>query len=181
LAIQSREDLDKFYSNNNDPWNYSTNSDDQLRKNYLFANLPRRLYERTLDIGCGNGFVTLDLPGREIVGVDISQKAVEHAISRAKDLQHENMKFLDRSIFDLSSKEFGRFDLVVITGVLYPQYIGKARSIIYKIVDDLLDDEGILISCHINEWSPPRFPYINLDTVLYQYREYTHRLEVYKK
>ena len=69
----------------------------------------------------------------------------------------------------------------MITGVLYPQYIGESKSLVYRIIDDLLAPDGILISVHINEWYSARFPYLRLKESYYSYREYTHLLETYVK
>jgi hypothetical protein len=75
----------------------------------------------------------------------------------------------------------GRFDLVVITGVLYPQYIGEGQRLVYTIIDDLLEAGGHLVSAHIAEWYQCRFPYISVTREYYRYREFSHVLEVYIK
>lgn len=179
--IQSSSELDAFYSNA-DPWGYIGNPDDERRKLELLSTLPRRKFERCLDIGCGNGFVTCSLPGASVLGIDISPKAIEWARQNgieqgiADRVQFKNFSLLDPAIADL-----GRFDLVVVTGVLYEQYIGKAKSVVRTIVDDLLEDGGVIASCHIRDWSHMRFPYTLLDRLLYPYREYTHHLEVLVK
>ena len=180
-TIQNSEDLDEFYENP-DPWGYRTNSDDERRRMELFSALPRRGYKRCLDIGCGDGFVTLGLPGEGVVGVDISEKAIHWARQNAATLPDAGrFRFEQLSLFELDAHKLGRFDLIVITGLLYEQYIGKGKSVVRCILDDLLEEGGILVSCHIRDWLPPRFPYALLDMTLYPYREYTHQLEVYKK
>ena len=61
--IQSSDDLDKWYGQA-DPWGYESNPDDLKRKALLLSELPVKDYQRVLDIGCGHGFITRDLPGR---------------------------------------------------------------------------------------------------------------------
>lgn len=180
-GTQRPEELDAFYERP-DPWGYRTHPDDERRRMELLAILPRREHRRCLDIGCGDGFVTHALPAREVVGIDASEKAVQWARqNNAGKADAARFRFENLSLFDPRVRALGRFDLVVITGVLYEQYIGKGRAVVRCLVDDLLEDGGTLVSCHIREWSPLRFPYGLLDMTLYPYREYAHQLEAYKK
>lgn len=180
-TLQPLRELDSFYSVA-DPWDYANNPYDAKRKTELLSLLPSRQWNRTLDIGCGNGFLTFDLPGEKITGVDVSAAAISWARkARDKRPDAERFDFFSENVFKLDALELGTFDLVVITGVLYSQYIGKAFSVIVQRIDALLEKGGLLVSCHIDEWKPPRFPYTTLDTVLYPYRDHTHRLEVYRK
>lgn len=179
--MQSANELDEFY-HQPDPWDYQSNPDDRERKNRLLSLLPAGTVQRTLDIGCGDGFITFDLPGKKVVGVDLSQRAVRFAQDRAA-ARDDSARFEYRamSLFELTSGLLGKFDLIVITGVLYRQYIGNASSMVNLIIDDLLEPGGYLVSCHINEWLMSRFPYSRIDASLYTYRGYTHKLEVYRK
>lgn len=180
-STQTAEELDEFYAEP-DPWRYADNPSDMRRKNELQSVLPHQKFERTLDIGCGNGFITFNLPGDKIVGVDLSSRAIEWAENnRLKHPDAKRFEFKKASLFDLEQEQLGRFDLIVITGVLYPQYIGRSFSVVREVIDDLLADNGVIASCHIDDWNPPRFAYSILDVSLYPYREYLHRLEIYRK
>ena len=173
--------LDAFYAEA-DPWQYDTTPDDQTRKDRLLSLLPRRDFKRVLDIGCGNGFLTVDLPGEEVVGLDISERAIDWARARAALRPDANrFQFHARSLFETSADDLGDFDLIVIAGVLYPQYIANGFVAVQLIVDNLLRPAGVLASLHIEECSPHRFGYTLLDASYYDYREYSHRLEVYLK
>ena len=174
--MQSRHELEDWHSAQ-DPWEYEQHPDDQLRKSILLSELPQRSYRRTLDIGCGQGFLTRDLPGESVLGIDIS----EEAVIKARKWKNERIDFTQASLFELPDKVDDSFDLVIITGVLYPQYIGRALSLVYNIIDGLLVEDGILVSVHIDEWYSARFPYLILKEHFYSYREYTHRLEIYVK
>ena len=179
--LQPLKELELFYSNE-DPWGYETNSDDVKRRNIILSEIPERNYENVLDIGCGHGFVTRELSGKKITGIDISTNAITQAKShQTKQSKTKHIDFIQSSIFDLDSHIYGIYDLIVITGVLYPQYIGQAKTAIYKIVDKYLASDGILICCHINEWYKLRFPYLMLENYYFEYREYTQCLEVYIK
>lgn len=177
--LQPIDELEKWWENP-DPWNYENNPDDLKRREMLISVLPDVQYQRVLDIGCGNGFVTEYLPGKEIIGIDVSANAINHARKRSKKLKH--IKYYQGSLFDLPSLFEGKnFDLIVITGVLYPQYIAKSEKFVYTVIDDILQQGGYLVSCHIEEWYNCRFPYITLQRKYYPYKQYTHILEVYLK
>lgn len=177
--IQKIEEIEKFWEDP-DPWNYENNPDDLKRRALLLSLLSKDKYKKILDIGCGNGFVTVNLPGDEIIGIDISTNAINHAKNRSKGLDH--IKYFRASLFDLVEYNWDRaFDLIVITGVLYPQYIGHSELLVYLIIDNMLQVGGHLVTCHIEEQYNARFPYITLRREYYPYREFSHILEVYLK
>jgi predicted TPR repeat methyltransferase len=175
--LQPLSDLEKWWENP-DPWEYENNPEDINRRAMILSALPQKRYKKILDIGCGNGFVTHRLPGEEIIGVDISTNAISHA----QKAGFFHIRYYPYSLFDLPRLSWTQsFDLIVITGVLYPQYIGKSHRLVYTILDDLLVMGGELVSCHIDEWHESRFPYNTLHREYYPYREYIHLLEVYRK
>lgn len=174
--IQSKEELNEWYKTP-DPWEYENDSDDKKRKQILLSEIPDIRYKDVLDIGCGNGFITVDLPGDKIIGADISENAVDFA---NKNNTKQHVSFESANIFDLTAWD-RKFDMILITGVLYPQYIGSSSKLIYLIIDKLLNKNGILVSVHINDWYNCRFPYNLMRENFYPYRQYLHRLEVYQK
>ncbi|MBZ5588312.1 MAG: class I SAM-dependent methyltransferase [Acidobacteriia bacterium] len=176
-VVQSRDELEEWWKDP-DPWGYESTDADHTRRALLLAAIPKRHFLRVLDIGCGNGFVTERLPGDRVVGIDISSNAIAHANKR----RSPKVSYECHSLFALPELGWSEpFDLIVITGVLYPQYIGRSERLVYAIIDDLLTQGGNLVSCHIDEWYQTRFPYVTLSREYYTYREYTHVLEVYAK
>ena len=178
VSLQPLAEIEHWYEKP-DPWQYEDSPDDLKRKSMLLSVLPQARYGRILDIGCGDGFITRNLPGDKIIGVDISENAIKHAKSKPQP----NIEYQQKSLFDLGVTDFGSqlFDLVVITGLLYPQYIGMSQKLAMIIIDELLPPGGHLVSCHIDEWYAMRFPYITLHREYYPYREFNHLLEVYLK
>lgn len=174
--LQPLDELERWHGIS-DPWGYELTHDDAYRKAILLSELPQRHYRRVLDIGCGQGFITRDLPGEEIIGIDISSNAIRFAA------QHANRKtrYVRGSILELDGIVTGEFDLIVITGVVYPQYIGHALNLVYDSICKLLADDAILICVHIDAWYQARFPLLRLREHFYPYKEHTHRLEVYIK
>jgi len=174
--IQKTEEIDKWHLEK-DPWGYESNSFDKKRKNILLAEIPELDYKNVLDIGCGQGFITQDLPGENVIGVDISEKAIKFAQEKNSEVE-----FKAGSIFDLNTMfSSTKFDLIVITGVLYKQYIGQSNNLIYLIIDSLLNKNGVLLCVHIDGWYNSSFPYLKSKELFYPYREFTHKLEVYIK
>ncbi|MBQ7738863.1 MAG: class I SAM-dependent methyltransferase, partial [Desulfovibrionaceae bacterium] len=157
--IQSIEEIERWYSEE-DPWHYDQSSNDEMRKINFLSVLPKNItYERVLDIGCGNGFMTVDLPGEVIIGCDISCNAINYAKKRAEKLNRTNITFKNMSIFDCSPENLGGFfDLIVINDVLYSQYIGDSISLVHLIVDNILKDCGYLAVSHISNMKITHFP-----------------------
>lgn len=174
--MQPLDEIERWHREK-DPWDYESSEYDQLRKEILLSEIPPGKYQNVLDIGCGQGFVTRDLPGDRVFGVDISGEAIRHA----KKYEDGRISFQQASIFDLNSIFTCKFDLIVVTGVLYPHYVGNSLSLIYEIVDKLLNSGGVVVSVHINSWYRARFPYLLFREFSYDYREYVHKLEIYSK
>ena len=174
--LLSIEEFENFYRQP-DKLEYVITPDDNKRKENILSEIPNRNYKNVLDIGCGTGFITRELPGEKVHGVDISSKAIEQANLH----QSTRLKFSLASIFELPSKLTDKYDLVVITELLYTPYIGKSHNLIYSLINQLILDDGILLCCHINEWYEARFPYLMLEYCLFEYKNYTQRLEVYIK
>jgi SAM-dependent methyltransferase len=179
--VQSPAELDDFWKKE-DPWGYRVHPHDRIRVGELLAALPRRTYERVLDIGCGDGFLTFELPGNQVRGLDLSKEAIRWATERAKARPDAaRFTFAAASIFDLGQLDLGTFDLIVITGVLYPQYIAGGFAAIEATIDGLLAPGGVLASVHIGDWYRVGFGLMRLSQHRYAYREYEHVLEVYQK
>ena len=176
--IQPIDELESFHKKR-DPWGYETNRSDQIRKEILLNELCDFKCSNILDIGCGQGFITKILKGNKVFGVDVSLEAIKYA---KLNNSIKNIEYLQGSIFDLNNLFKSKsFDLIIITGVLYKQYLGDSSSLIYHIIDNLLMDKGRLITVHIDEWKLCSFPYRKIKELKYPYREYIHNLEIYYK
>jgi trans-aconitate methyltransferase len=90
-----------------DPWGYRSTPDDAHRKLTILQTLqPYAPFQRALDIGCGEGYITEDLPAASIDGIEISDKAAARLASNIRRVQVPD----------------GRYDLVITTGTLYREY-----------------------------------------------------------
>lgn len=161
--MQTIKEIEDWYKTP-DPWGYESNPDDDIRKKHILEALEGYgTFKKALDIGCGEGFITRDLPAERLYGFDVSQQALErlpehiHALRRPQDIK-------------------GKFDLVVATGVMYPQY--AYADIIHMIAKSA---SRIILLCNISEWEMPDIQTIpnQMKFEQFKYREYTQNLRVY--
>lgn len=91
----------------------------QRKYDVLSSLLPDRHYAKALDLGSGHGLLArrLSLKADEVLGIDISQVAVDQA--NALHSEVPNLSFLQADVLDLPSTLDGRFDLVVVADMLY--------------------------------------------------------------
>ena len=157
--MQTKQELEDWYDSP-DRWGYFSNPEDFKRRDFILGLLEdEQLYKRALDIGCGEGFITEKLPAAEIYGLDLS----DNAMSR-----------LPQIVKAVTTPE-GKFDLVISTGTLYPQYDHKA---IYDMIMKC-SSKHILIS-GIAEWLIDYDFGEPIKTINFNYREYTQRTTLYK-
>jgi hypothetical protein len=161
--MQSKEELEQWYLRE-DPWNYKNNPADLKRKAELIMALNEvnsfNEYERALDIGAGEGFVTCSLPAKEIHGIEISDNAASRFPDNVKRVLAPCMK---------------KYDLVMTTGTLYTQY--DHRQIKDWIVD--CSTRHILVA-GIRDWLIDyKFGNVIFEKE-FQYREFTQRVIIYE-
>lgn len=178
---ESKEEIENFYEKS-DPWGYKTNPSDKFRKqrilkvlNEFLEKSGRQKFKRTLDLGCGEGWITEDLPAEEIIGIDISSQAIERTKKSASKAQYYSLDLNEILIKDLL---IGNFDLIVATGIFYKDYIKP--KVVEKIID-YLEPGGILLSCHIKQWKIFRPKLSKLYQEEFPYREYDEELILYQK
>jgi hypothetical protein len=154
--MQSKQELENWYIQE-DPWKYKTTEDDYIRKEKIISLLKN--YNKALDIGCGEGFITKDLPAKEIFGIELSDNASLRLPPNVNRLQTPD----------------GKYDLVITTGTLYQQYnhqqitewIKECAS--YHILVGGIKDWMI--------WSD--FGKI-INEIEFKYREYTQVIRLYE-
>lgn len=155
--MQSKEELESWYTVV-DPWAYKQTADDQNRKQIILGMLGTH-YNRALDIGCGEGFVTTDLPATHIHGIEISDNAAARFPANVQRVFQPE----------------GKYDLVMTTGTLYQQYDHK------QIYDWVMSasSKHILIA-GIKDWLQP----YNFGTAMivreFKYREYIQQVTLYE-
>lgn len=93
---------------------------------------------KILEIGCGMGYLTFALhkAGFNILGLDISQKAIDYAIKMYGDF------YICADIFEYSKKNSNKFDIVILTEVI--EHVTNPIEFL-KEIKKLLTDKGKII------------------------------------
>jgi len=157
--MQSKEEIERE-SEIEDHWGYETNEWDTLRKNKILSKLTKQ-YERALDIGCHEGFITRDLPAKIKEGYELSDNA-------AKRLPSTILRVTEPS---------GEYDLIVATGIMYGHYdFRKFLDIIKKHA------KGTVLLSNIKAWEVPEVAELGtpIHVEEYPYREYTQIMRIYE-
>lgn len=151
--MQTKDELEKWHSKP-DAWGYETNPDDSKRKEAILSML--NTYNKALDIGAGEGWITKDLPADEIHAVEISDNAAARFPNNVKRVKEPE----------------GYYDLVITTGTLYKQYDRQW-------ILDLIKSHATyhILIAGIKNWLPElpkpdkylEFPYREYTQVIYFY------------
>lgn len=177
FKIQSPKEIEEFYKKE-DPWGYKRNESDKMRKRKIIGALElvqaqfNLQFKKALDIGCGEGWLTEDLPAEEVIGIDISKTAIERA-------NKNNRKGIYFAVnINKDPLPLNKFDLIITTGVLYPWYI---KEEVLDKIERALKKGGIWLSCHIKEWNcyKPNLKIIFKEE--FDYRDYKEELIIFKK
>lgn len=150
----TKEDLEQFYKQE-DPWDYQTTEDDQKRKDIILSYL--KPAKRALDIGCGEGWITKDLPAKEIHGIELS----DNAASRFPE-----------NVIRVSEPE-GDYDLITAMGVMYKEY---DNDLFHKWILD--HASGLVLTCNIKGLEINYLP-DPITEFEFPYREYIEVLRIY--
>lgn len=151
--------MDEYYANE-DPWGYESHADD-LKRKYEILSQVRYQYQRALDIGCGEGWITQDLCANQKYGLELSPVAASRC--------PESVTVITEPV--------GTYDLVIATGVLYKHYdYHRFLDIIKKHASETI------ITCNIESWEVPEVMNIGTQTFtkVFPYRNYTQRLRVFE-
>ncbi len=153
---QKKWEIEDWYKIS-DPWSYKSTHDDIVRKARILAMLDS--YDNALDIGCGEGFVTKDIPAKNIFGLDISDNATLRLPPNVKRVIVPEIKY----------------DLVMSTGTLYKQYDHETMS---KWIKDH-SSRHVLVG-GIKDWIIwSDFGNI-VDEIEFKYRQYTQIIRLYE-
>lgn len=92
---------------------------EELRENYASLELPDDLGEkRVLDVGCWDGFYSFEAErhGAQVVAIDCFRP---ENFMKAHSTLKSKVEFREMSVYELSRKQLGTFDIVLFLGVLY--------------------------------------------------------------
>lgn len=172
--MQPKDEIEKAYEKP-DPWGFQTHVEDQKRKarilEVIAGYVPEGgLFQRALDIGAGEGWITKDLPAIALEAFEISKNAKSRLPETVKGVEDPS----------------GFYDLIIATGVLYGHY--DCREFFNRIERHA---KGIVLTCNIKAWelremSDPKWVRENLcleqiHEEEFPYREFYQKLRVFKR
>jgi SAM-dependent methyltransferase len=122
----------------------------QIRTEVILAFLQNREFRSLLDVGCGDGSLSIPLlkPGRRITFLDVSEKVLAAVKSRVPEKHFCAVEFRNE---DILSAEFDKsYDVVLCVGVL--AHVRHPYHLLRKIIE-IVNTNGFLIiqntdSCH---------------------------------
>jgi SAM-dependent methyltransferase len=142
--------MEEFFRRAEDPWCYKERPDHIKRAVRFSELLGGSHFNRMLDVGCCEGYLThmLGATADYVLGIDVSATAVE----RARRDYGASCKFEVGSV--TSYQPDAPFDLVLITGVLYyASYEPGAWEKVAATLKRCLAPAGVLLTSHIKQSS----------------------------
>ncbi len=151
-AVRARV-FQTLFSMSEDPWRYDTMPYESRKRQQLLEHLPAEAGV-VVEVGCADGHNLLAIgrthPEAQVVGVDISAKAVAAAAARAVDVPNVTVLQADARSAPavLARAGIERVDVLVLAEILY--YIGGPRQVETELASlaPLLAPGGTVIFVH---------------------------------
>ena len=154
------------YAANDDPWNFETSPYEAQKYSATLQALPRNHYRNGLEIGCSIGVLTKMLAEKclNLLATDISEKALDSAKIKCKDLENVNFQLLHFP----DELPNDQFNLILISEVAYYLSEEDWKKAIHKMYD-MLPEKGEIVLVH---WLPvvPDYPQTG-DQVHYAFKK----------
>jgi SAM-dependent methyltransferase len=141
--------FERVYAAADDPWSLASRWYERRKYALTVAALPQERYARGLEAGCSIGVLTALLASRcdELLALDVAASAVQTATARTAELPQVTV---EQRVLPAGWPP-GRFDLVVLSEVLYYLSAGDAAHLLEK-ASAALEPAGTLIAVH---WRHP--------------------------
>src|SRR6478672_4783641 len=101
---------------------------------------------RILELACssGNNLIAMaaNLPGSELVGVDLAKNPIAAGQAVVAGLELKNIRLHHLDVCDLSRARFGQFDYIIAHG-LYSSVPAAVREHILVVCSEMLSPQGI--------------------------------------
>ncbi|QIK83853.1 PIG-L family deacetylase [Sanguibacter sp. HDW7] len=138
----------ELYGRREDPWRLGTRWYERRKRALTVASLPREDLGRVLEIGCSLGHLTVDLASRarEVVALDVAERAVEQARQRVADAGLADRVDV-RVGSALDALPDGPFDTVVVSEVGYYLSRTDLAGLATRLLG-VLAPAGCVVTCH---------------------------------
>lgn len=139
------DDFAGYYATEADPWGFATSPYEKAKYAATLAALPKEHYRSGLEIGCSIGILTGHLAERcdEMLGLDVVPSALESA--RRNCAGTTNARFALATV--PGEWPEGRFDLMVLSEVLYFLDRGDLARLVAR-VEGALEPDGDVVLVH---------------------------------
>jgi len=147
---------DKEYEQNGLVWGEKPSELATVAARYLHDNLLNNKVLQLLDVGCGYGRDALYLSDNtecQILGIDVSEKAVEMARSSTLKARKEDVRFL---CCDFSQLNDDKYDIIFISNV-YQLLATHERKELRKKVTKKLETKGLLFLSTLSVNDPEHY------------------------
>jgi SAM-dependent methyltransferase len=175
--------FDRLYQSDPDPWAVDSRWYEERKRWLILAALGRRRYLRGYEAGCGNGHLAMPLAAR--CETFVASDASEEALSLARERAGLDMDIEFRQLALPDQWPVGRFDLIVLSEVLYFLDAASVDAAARHVRSHLTSD-GEVIACnwraHIDGYGhsghdvhrqfekaldlPRRFEYVDADFIM---------------
>jgi hypothetical protein len=157
-----------------DGWGSGLCEEDANRRDVILAELPKKQFQRALDIGSTTCFVISALPASSVVTINTTALSgwPSPELTRIQHLQLPFYRLKEK--FDKTS-----FDLVTLIDFAYPCNIGNADNLLRLNIDYVLADNGTLLTVHLANEPSCKFAYLREKEVTFDYRGHECLIEVY--
>jgi SAM-dependent methyltransferase len=113
-------------------------------------------HARVLDLGCNAGFWTLQslqAGAREVVAIDARKLHIDQfdLVMRARGVDRQRYQLRQANIFELDFASLGRFDTVLLLGLLY--HVAKPMELFERIA--MLDAQYLIIDTKVSRAEAP--------------------------
>jgi len=153
MSSLTPEDFVGYYADDPDPWRFKTSDYEKAKYAATLAALPKPAYASGLEVGCSIGVLTRKLAERceAMLGLDVVPSALETARETCAD--RPNARFALRA----APGEWpeGRFDLIVLSEVVYFFDEADLARLVARVEDSLLPGGDVVLVHWLGETNFP--------------------------
>lgn len=167
----NKQKISNWYASN-DHWGLQSKSKELNRIQLLLSEIPSLSYKKTLLVSWRTTQEQANkFPGKKIEWYSMMDvKGEKPAIASAEGLYELLQTFRSKH---------QSYDLIIVDRIMYTGVIGNSLNLAQLYFQDLLKKDGILVSCCLETFAPPRFPmllyqesFMDLRTCHYRVRTY---------
>ena len=105
---------------------------------------------RVLDLGCLDGIFSIEfaLQGANTVGVEVREANIEKALFCKQVLELDNLDFRQDDVRNISLESYGKFDVIICSGILYHLPAFDAIHLIKKMSE--MVNRVVIIDSHVS-------------------------------